>query len=247
MTSARPVSNDLQKVVMKGFFAGKLCYILFMAEENPIVNNTEASQPQEPESFDLADDILQLEKLNLMRAVMLRLQGGKHPTGKVDALLKRRMTFPEQNFQGPYAVRLACTLMMIFVMVGILWAVLWGLAVHFEFSYFIRVVSTGFATVIAAIAGVAVFHPSSIPDEKLVRAAIKGRLEDLNKQLAAQKAKLAEESEVEPVVMDESTTTDDSAAAASQAALSENGNMTNKPPEPINEALALEGSDDILT
>lgn len=134
-----------------------------------------------------ADDLLQLEKLNLMRAVMLRLQGGRHPNAQIDELLRRRLDLRPEDFQGPYAIRLICTLMMIFLICIIMWGLIWLIGTAMEWNYFIRLMSTGLATLLAAGAGVAVFHPASVPDEKQVKETIARRLAELKDLGASQK------------------------------------------------------------
>ena len=138
---------------------------------------SETEQKAAPPS--LADDLMQLEKLNLMRAVMLRLQGGRHPNAEIDALLQRRLDLRPESFQGPYAIRLICSLMMIFLMCVIMWGLIWLLGTAMEWSGFIRLMSTGIATLLAAAAGIAVFHPASVPDEKQVKETIARRLAEL--------------------------------------------------------------------
>ncbi len=145
----------------------------------------ESEQAAAPPS--VADDLLQLEKLNLMRAVMLRLQGGRHPNAEIDALLQRRLDLRPEDFQGPYAIRLICTLMMIFLICIIMWGLIWLIGTAMEWNYFIRLMSTGLATILAAGAGVAVFHPASVPDEKQVKETIARRLAELKDLGASQK------------------------------------------------------------
>ncbi len=198
-----------------------------------------------PQSYDLADDILQLEKLNLMRAVMLRLQGGRHPNAEVDALLKRRMNLQVESFQGPYAVRLICTLLMIFVLATVLWVVLWLFATSLELNYFVSLLSTGFATLIAAMAGVAVFHPSSVPDEKLVRAEINQRLEDLRGELQKRSVSdVAGDTFSMSANINKQTDTDINKPSFDDAQVLSDEISTEKPRADTSVNLALDGSDD---
>lgn len=139
----------------------------------------ENATPDSAPPISLADDLAQLEKLNLMRAVMLRLQGGRHPNAQVDALLKRRFDFKTEDFQGPYAIRLICTLMMIFLICMILWGIVWLVSTAMELNSFIQMMSMAMATLMAAGAGVAIFHPASVPDEKLLKEAIAHRMAEL--------------------------------------------------------------------
>jgi len=142
---------------------------------------------QKPAQPSIVDDLLQLEKLNLMRAVMLRLQGGRHPNAEIDALLQRRLDLRPEDFQGPYAIRLICTLMMIFLLCIIMWGIIWLVGTAMEWNYFLRLMSTGIATLLAAGAGVAIFHPASVPDEKQVKETIARRLAELKDIGASQK------------------------------------------------------------
>ncbi len=142
----------------------------------------EAVKPAAP---SLAEDLAELEKLNLMRAVMLRMQGGRHPNAEVDALLKRRLDLKAEDFQGPYAIRLICTLMMVFLICIIMWGSVWLVTTAFELSAIARLMSTAIATLMAAAAGVAIFHPSSVPDEKLVKEIVTHRMAELRDEGAS--------------------------------------------------------------
>ncbi|MFZ5952258.1 MAG: hypothetical protein ACOYXC_16260 [Candidatus Rifleibacteriota bacterium] len=132
---------------------------------------------------DLAADVDALKRLNLLKAVLVRMNGGRHPVAEVDALLRRRMNFSRHDFQGPYLIRLFSTWMMIFIVATLFWSVLWILSSGFELNYFVRILSTGMATLVAAMAGIAIFHPSSLPDESLLRQAIDDRLKELKVQI----------------------------------------------------------------
>lgn len=153
--------------------------------------------------YSLAEDLLLLEKLNLLSVISVRMQGGRHPKPAIEAVLKRRMTFSdEEGIQGPYLVRLICTLMFIFVASSLFWAVLWLIAASFELNYLVRLLSTGISTVIAAMAGVAIFYPSSAPDEKKLKEAINKRLEELRQQLKKENGETAGENDA-PTTTDE--------------------------------------------
>lgn len=141
-----------------------------------------AETPAPEAEVSLEDDLAQLDKLNLLRAVMLRLQGGRHPNAEIDALLQRRLNFKTEDFQGPYVVRLICTVMMIFLICIIFWGMIWLFSTALNLNYFIRLMSTGIATLMAAAAGIAIFHPASIPDEKQVKEAINKRLAELKNE-----------------------------------------------------------------
>ena len=167
------------------------------AQAVPVTETVQQATPS------LAEDLAQLEKLNLMRAIMLRMQGGRHPNAEVDALLKRRLDLRQDDFQGPYAIRLICTLMMVFLICIIMWGIVWLVATAFELSAIARLLSTAIATMMAAAAGVAIFHPSSVPDEKLVKEVITRRMAELRDEGAsvrkpAGKAANADSAEVSP-------------------------------------------------
>jgi len=148
-------------------------------------NKTE-EKPQAPPP-SLAEDFLRLEQINLLRAVILRMQGGRHPSREIEGLLQRRMNFSREELQGPYVVRLICTIMMIFIAATVFWGILWAISSILELSYFLRLISTGIATLFAALAGVAIFHPSSIPDEQSMTSAIEKRMDELRQELSEQK------------------------------------------------------------
>jgi hypothetical protein len=153
------------------------------AETAAETDDNKTAENQETPPPSLADDFLKLEQLNLMRAVTIRMQGGRHPSREIEGLLQRRMNFSREELQGPYVVRLICTIMMIFLAATICWGILWALSSILELSYFLRLISTGIATLFAALAGVAIFHPSSIPDEKALSDAIEARMNELRKEL----------------------------------------------------------------
>ncbi len=144
--------------------------------------NKSETTPEAP-SPSLADDFLKLEQLNLLRAVTIRMQGGRHPSREIEGLLQRRMNFSREELQGPYVVRLICTIMMVFIAASLFWGILWTIGSILEMSYFLRLISTGIATLFAAVAGIAIFHPSSIPDEKSLIDAIEARMNELRKEL----------------------------------------------------------------
>lgn len=158
------------------------------------VDNTTETASQ----FSLADDLLLLEKLNLLHFISVRMQGGKHPKPAIEALLKRHMDFAdEEGIQGPYVVRLICTVMFVFVCASLFWGFLWIIASSLELNYFVRLLSTGISTLIAALAGVAIFYPSSAPDEKKLKEAINKRLEKLRKQLKKESAETDSEKDTQ--------------------------------------------------
>lgn len=145
-------------------------------------NVPEAPGVDKPEPT-LEEDFELLQRINVLKAVMVRMQGGRHPSPEIDALLQRRLNFSRDTFQGPYIIRLISTLIMIFVATTLCWGILWILASGFELSYFLRILSTGMASLVAAIAGVAIFHPSSVPDEKLLKEFVDDRLQEISKQV----------------------------------------------------------------
>lgn len=145
----------------------------------------EEVRPEAEAEPTLAEDFERLQKMNLLKAVLLRMQGGRHPSVEIDALLRRRLNFSRDSFQGPYIIRLISTLIMIFIAATVCWAVLWILASGFELNYFVRILSTGMASLVAAIAGIAIFHPSSLPDENLLKQAIDNEMQAISKKVQA--------------------------------------------------------------
>lgn len=148
---------------------------------------TKNDKPQPDPTPTLAEDYAELKKLHLLKAVMIRQKAGRHPSAEIDALLKRRMNFKNEDFQGPYVVRLISTLLMIFVFAAVFWSVLWILSSGFKLHYFIRLLSTGMATLVAAVAGIAIFYPSSLPDEKILKKAIDLKMKELGNELEPEK------------------------------------------------------------
>lgn len=157
-------------------------------ETTPATGNASADKAATPVTETIAmptlsDDVAKLEQIDRLRAVLVRMQGGRHPNREIDALLQRRLNIPREDFQGPYVTRLISTLMMVFVASTVMWAILWAIGSAMELDYFVKLVSTGMMTLFAAIAGVAVFHPASVPDEKRLIAAIEEHMNELRMEL----------------------------------------------------------------
>ena len=167
-------------------------------EEKKSENEANTPETKPAPTPTLAEDYEQLKKLHLLKDIMIRQKAGRHPSTEIDALLKRRMNFKNEDFQGPYVVRLISTLLMIFVFAAIFWSVLWILASGFNLTYFIRLLSTGMATLVAAIAGIAVFFPSSLPNEAILKKAIDLKMKEIGNEVEPDKTvKEAPESQEE--------------------------------------------------
>lgn len=176
------------------------------SSDEQISEVSEAKPPREP---TLEEDIAALEKLNLMRSVMIKIQGGRHPHVPTDQLLDRRLKIDPAKYQAPYVVRLVCTLMMVFVFGSLFWFLMWLVLTPLNLTHAVRLISTGFATVVAAVAGVSIFHPSSVPDEKILRRDIQQQIVDLrvalkkeNELLKAEKRRIQAEKGKEDDIMD---------------------------------------------
>lgn len=155
-------------------------------EASPEIQDENDESSMAPESTiqpepSLEEDFETLQKLNLLKATLVRMQGGRHPNPEIEALLHRRLNLSRESFQGPYIIRLLSTLIMIFVAATICWGVLWILA--FELSNFIKILSTGMASLVAALAGVAIFHPTSLPDENLLKQRIEEEMRKISKNV----------------------------------------------------------------
>ena len=68
---------------------------------------------------------------------------------------------------------------MIFLICMILWGIVWLVSTAMELNSFIQLMSMAISTLMAAGAGVAIFHPASVPDEKLLKEAIVHRMAEL--------------------------------------------------------------------
>ncbi|PKL42600.1 MAG: hypothetical protein CVV41_13710 [Candidatus Riflebacteria bacterium HGW-Riflebacteria-1] len=191
----------------------------------------------------LAEDVAKLEQIDRLRAVVLRMQGGRHPNREIEDLLQRRLNLPLEEFQGPYVTRLVVTLMMVFIASTAIWAILWAIGNAMELNFVLNMVSTGMATLVAAIAGVAVFHPASVPDEKKLIAAIEAHMNELRMELG--KSESAGNTSEEPGKAGDdgnkksSTTVEADLKAASDQG-SENGT-----PAPDTSVVTDKGSDDV--
>ena len=84
--------------------------------------NTEAEKEKEP---TLAEDYESLKNMNLLKNVMIRMQFGRYPNKKINAILERRMDFDESKFQGTNVVRIIITIMAMFFICTAIYIIIW--------------------------------------------------------------------------------------------------------------------------
>jgi len=120
--------------------------------------------PPVPEPSD-DDDLLRLETFDWRRAVIIRLQNGRHPDPIIEALIKRRLDFRREDFVGPLPVRVLCTLAFTFLGCAVAWVVSWSVFSLLDLHGQLVELSNLMVTLLAALLGIAVFQPFRIYDE----------------------------------------------------------------------------------
>jgi hypothetical protein len=111
------------------------------------------------------DDFLRLESFDWRRAVVIRLNLGRHPDPVIEALLARRLNIPREEFMGPLVVRILCTLAFAFVGSAVAWVICWSAFSLLGLGVYLGTLSGLMMTLLAAMLGIAVFQPFRIYDE----------------------------------------------------------------------------------
>ncbi|HNW35331.1 MAG TPA: hypothetical protein PKM25_10395, partial [Candidatus Ozemobacteraceae bacterium] len=111
------------------------------------------------------DDLLRLEAFDWRRAVILRLQNGRHPDPIIEALIRRRLDVRREDFVGPVFVRVLCTLAFTFLGCTVAWGVSWSVFSMLGLHGLLVELSNLMVTLLAALLGIAVFQPFRIYDE----------------------------------------------------------------------------------
>jgi len=131
----------------------------------PSAPPAETPAPEAPPEPSPDDDFLRLESFDWRRAVVLRLNLGRHPDPVIEALLARRLNIPREEFVGPVLVRVLCTLAFAFVGSAVSWVLCWSAFSLLGLGMHLGTLSGLMMTLLAALLGIAVFQPFRIYDE----------------------------------------------------------------------------------
>ncbi len=154
-------------------------------EQNPtkaVESKTESAKETDPEPT-LEEDYEALKQMNLLRNVIVRLQYGRYPNKKIDAILKRRMNFDESKFQGTHIVRIIISIMMSFFGCLFLYVIIWLITSYLNLSELRETSSIVISLFFLGSCGFFIFNNISVPDEKKLKEAIKERMAEIEKEL----------------------------------------------------------------
>lgn len=129
------------------------------------------------------EDLLRIESFDWRRAVVLRLQNGRHPDPVIEEILKRRIDLDREAFQGPLPVRVLCTLAIVFIVCIVVWVAGWGVFSLLGLDGWVLWFSGLMVTVLAASLGVAAFQPIRIYDEIGAVARGQEKFDELRRQV----------------------------------------------------------------
>ncbi|MBP7634825.1 hypothetical protein KBA41_11710 [Candidatus Ozemobacteraceae bacterium] len=138
------------------------------------------SQPAEPAPDQ---DLLRLESFDWRRAVVLRLQNGRHPDPVIEDILRRRLDLDREEFQGPLPVRVLCTLAFVFIACIIAWIAGWSAFSLLGWDGWVLGFSGLMTTVLAVALGVAAFQPVRIYDEIGAVAKAQQKFDELRRHV----------------------------------------------------------------
>lgn len=139
-----------------------------------------SSPPVEPTPDQ---DLLRLESFDWRRAVVLRLQNGRHPDPVIEDILRRRLDLDREKFQGPLPVRVLCTLAFVVIACIVAWIVGWSAFSLLGWDGWVLGFSSLMMTVLAAALGVAAFQPVRIYDEIGAVAKAQHKFDELRRQV----------------------------------------------------------------
>lgn len=143
-----------------------------------------AEEPPPPPPEPTADeDLLRLESFDWRRAVILRLQNGRHPDPVIEDILKRRIDLKREEFQGPLPVRVLCTLAIDFIVCAVVWVIGWSVFSLLGWDGWVIGFSGLMVTVLVASMGVAAFQPMRIYDEIGAIARGQVKFDELRRQV----------------------------------------------------------------
>ncbi|OQA09534.1 MAG: hypothetical protein BWY66_00522 [bacterium ADurb.Bin374] len=155
------------------------------APASPQGSATPADKVDTPSPAEPApdQDLLRLESFDWRRAVVLRLQSGRHPDPVIEDILRRRLDLEREEFQGPLPVRVLCTLAFVAIACIVAWVVGWSVFSLLGWGGWVLGFSSLMMTVLAAALGVAAFQPVRIYDEIGAVAKAQQKFDELRRQV----------------------------------------------------------------
>ncbi len=140
-------------------------------------------KPEDEKEPTLAEDYDSLKNMNLLKNVMIRMQFGRYPNKKIDAILKRRMDFDESKYQGTHVVRIIISIMAMFFICTAIYIVIWLIASMMNLNDLKETSSLVLSLLFFGSCGYAIFNNISVPDEKKLKEAIKERMTQIESEL----------------------------------------------------------------
>lgn len=150
------------------------------------VKEEKTVEKQEPEPT-LEEDYKDLKEMNLLRNVMIRMQYGKYPNKKINAILERRMNFDESKFQGTHVVRIIISIMADFFICTFIYVAIWLIASTMNLNDLKETSSLVISLFFLCSCSFLIFNNLSVPDEKKLKEAIKERMTEIEKELKIEK------------------------------------------------------------
>ena len=127
----------------------------------------------------LQEDYDVLLNINLLKAVLIKFQRDVHPNKEINSVLERRIQLNRSEFEGPFAIRIISSLLMIFCSGTVAWIAIWLISSAFGETSFLVELSGAMAVMLAAMFGIAIFQPFHLIDEKALKVALSDELEKL--------------------------------------------------------------------
>ena len=146
-------------------------------------NQTSSNTDSEKKEPTLAEDYESLKNMNLLKNVMIRMQFGRYPNKKINAILERRMNFDESKYQGTNIVRIIITIMAMFFICTALYIIIWLFANMMNLNDLKETSSLVLSLFFLGSCGFALFNNLSVPDEKKLKEAIKERMTQIESEL----------------------------------------------------------------
>ena len=140
-------------------------------------NNQDEKEPT------LAEDYEALKNMNLLKNIMIKMQYGRYPNKKIDAILQRRMDFDASQYQGPQIVSMIITMMAMFFFCTFTYVIIWLVTTQLNLLGIRETASLVLSMLFLGSCGFALFNYISVPDEKKLKAAIKEKMAEIEKEL----------------------------------------------------------------
>lgn len=150
------------------------------------VKEEKPAENKEPEPT-LEEDYKDLKEMNLLRNIMIRMQYGKYPNKKINAILERRMNFDESKYQGTQVVRIIISIMADFFICTFLYVAIWLIASTMNLNDLKETSSLVISLFFLCSCSFLIFNNLSVPDEKKLKEAIKERMTEIEKELKIEK------------------------------------------------------------